>query len=642
VNTCAKFTANFTHGDSDLRELQRRRPMGLRRCTTLIAALLGLAIAPAVARSQAPRFQYGGTNTMIDMRDGISLSTFIFAPRGAVGPFPILLFRTATPVTESSAKVIRGPLADDGYIFVFQNVRGRGKSGGTYVPQRQARDAKHRNDGRATDEATDAYDSIDWLIKNVPNNTGKVGMLSTSFDGWIAMMALTDPHPALKAISPQASAADPWLTDQTTAPGPRRTYVLDITGTPTNRDESQFTFDSYDTYDRFLRMAGSGSGGVRAMRSEIAPWSDASGRLDYRSFWLPPTLPIPMVTVPTLHVAGFAEEDDPTGPLAMYSQLEKVDRAGQNFLVIGPWNNEGWFSGDANRGGRAGYESAASRFFRDSIQAPFFATYLKGRTMATRPEALIFEIGSNQWRPFEAWPPKLGVNTRSLYLASGGRLIFDRPPAPGDGPEFVSFVADNPAKPRPRRAQQQRVAQMVDPRNSNWYAWLTRDSRFIEARVDYLSWKTEPLREDVTIAGEVLANIFASANAPEAEWIVELIDIYPDDTPGDVRGQPFAYMVSNEVFHARFDADLDNTFGRSRPIAGRYSLSAPSYRFNRGHRIMLQIESTWFPLVDRGPQEFLSMIFGSKAESMQGSHRVYHSPQLPSALILPVLSSTLP
>jgi putative CocE/NonD family hydrolase len=332
---------------------------------------------------QSSRLQYAGTTRMIDTRDGVQLSTSIYTPRGVAGPLPILLLRTATPVGEV-ASVIRGPLADDGYIFVFQNVRGRGKSGGTYVPQRQARDAKRRVDIRATDEATDTYDTIDWLIKNVPNNNGRVGMLSTSFDGWTTVMALTDPHPALKALSPQASAADPWLTEQTAGPGPRRTYVLDITGTPTNRDDAQFTFDSFDTYDRFLRLAGSGTGGVRPTRSEIAPWNDPGAHLDYRSFWVPPSLPITAVSVPTLHVAGLAEEDDPTGPLATYAQLEKLDRANQNFLVIGPWNNEGWWSGEG-RIGRSGYESAASRYFRENIQAPFFAQYLKDRPAAPRP-----------------------------------------------------------------------------------------------------------------------------------------------------------------------------------------------------------------------------------------------------------------
>ena len=627
--------------------------------------LLAIALAPRIAAAQQPVVtdnsdRYTKTNAMISMRDGVRLNTDIYAPRDQRTALPIVYLRTPYGV-DGRARALNTSfkeLADDEYIFVFQDIRGRFRSEGQFVMQRPARSAAQRRDPKAIDEATDAYDTIDWLVKNVPNNNGRVGMLGVSYDGWTTAMALTDPHPALRAASPQASPSDMWLGDDFHHNGAfRLSYGFEYAAMmETSKESEQFTFDRYDTYDWYLALGPLSNVNARYLHGKIPTWNDYVAHPDYDEFWKRQTL-IPalmQVTVPTLNVAGWWDQEDFYGPISIYERLEKFDRDDKNFLVVGPWNHGGWNAREGQKLGNIDFGSPTSKYFRDSIQAPFFAFYLKDRGTLRQPEAITFESGANAWRRFDAWPPKTNVSVRSLYMREDGKLSFDPPstcvmrdPSPVAAPRsaplcFDSYVSD-PAHPVPYRSRP--IQATYDPRGSGWYTWLTEDQRFVHGRPDVLAWQTEPLTEPVTIAGEVMANLFAATTGSDADWIVKLIDVYPEDVPSDPRMGGYQLMVSNEVFRGRYRQG----FERPTPITPNqttpfnYSLHTQNYRFEKGHRIMVQVQSTWFPIIDRNPQTFVANIFHAKESDYRpATIRIFRSPQAASHLVLPVLTESRP
>ena len=571
------------------------------------------------------------------MRDGVTLNTDIYVPKGRQGSLPMLMSRTPYGIDGAAARfgVAYRELAADGYIFVFQDIRGRYKSEGQFVMQRPARD---RSDARAVDEASDAYDTIDWLLGHVPGNNGRVGMLGVSYDGWTTAMALTDPHPALKAVSPQASPADMWLGDDFHHNGAfRLSYGFEYAAMmESSHENEQFRFDRYDTYQWYLALGPLSNVNARYLHGKIPTWNDYVAHPDWDRFWQRQTLipALTQVTVPTLNVAGWWDQEDFYGPLAIYQRLERFDRAGMNFLVVGPWNHGGWNRADGQTLGNVDFGSPTSRYFRDSIQAPFFAHYLKDRGALRQPEAITFEAGSNVWRRFDSWPPRRGVADRPLYLRAGGRLSFDRP---AEATGFDSYRSD-PAHPVPYR--QRPIQATYDPRGSGWYTWLTEDQRFVEDRPDVLSWSTDPLPADVTIAGDVTAELFASTTGTDADWIVKLIDVYPEETkPAAIGG--YELMVSNEVFRGRYRESFTTpkALAPNAVIPFRWSLHGQNYRFGKGHRIMVQEQSTWFPLIDRNPQTFVPNIFKARAADYRAAtHRIYRSDRYPSHVTLPVMT----
>ena len=628
-------------------------------------ALFAMALAPGLLAAQQPAGgnaeRYVQTNTMIAMRDGVRLNTNILAPRDQRGALPIIFLRTPYGVDERARSLDMSfkELADDNYIFVFQDIRGRFRSEGQFVMQRPARSAAQRRDPKAIDEATDAYDTIEWLVRNVPNNNGRVGMLGVSYDGWTTAMALTDPHPALRAASPQASPSDMWLGDDFHHNGAfRLSYGFEYAAMmETSKESQQFAFDRYDTYDWYLALGPLSNVNTKYLHGKIPTWNDYVAHPDYDEFWQRQTLipALTQVTVPTLNVAGWWDQEDFYGPISIYERLEKFDRENKNFLVVGPWNHGGWNARDGQKLGNIDFGSATSKYYRDSIQAPFFAYHLKGRGTLHQPEAITFEAGANVWRRFEAWPPRANVTARPIYFHERGALSFEPPsscvarpasaggqaPARGSGTEcYDAYVAD-PAHPVPYRNRP--IQATYDPRGSEWYTWLTQDQRFVHGRPDVLSWQTEVLAEDVVIAGEVMANLVASTTGSDADWIVKLIDVYPEDVADDPHMGGYQFMVSNEVFRGRYR----NGFTRPEPIPPnqpttfRYSLHGQSYRFKKGHRIMVQVQSSWFPIIDRNPQTFVRNIFEAKESDFRpATIRVYRSPQAASHLVLPVLTET--
>jgi putative CocE/NonD family hydrolase len=616
-----------------------------------LTVLLALAVCAGPVASQTPpqpgaETLYVRTNVMIAMRDGVRLNTEIFAPKNAREPLPILLLRTPYGVGPGRIRAVNSPykeLHDDGYIFVFQDIRGRYKSEGQFVMMRPPRIP---DDPRGIDEASDAYDTIDWLVKNVANNNGRVGVFGVSYDGWTTAMALLDPHPAFKAASPQASPSDMWMGDDFHHNGAfRLSYGFEYAARmEASKEQERFEFDTYDTYEWYLKLGPLSNINAKYLRGNIPTWNDFVAHPNYDRFWQRQTILNYLskpVTVPTLNVAGWWDQEDFYGPITIYRALEKQDRNNLNFFVAGPWNHGGWFRPEGDKLGNVSFGGPTSRYFRERIQAPFFRCYLKGRCDSKQPEAITFEPGANEWRTWDSWPPRSGIAQRKLFFHAGGRLSFE-PPQARSPQQYDQYVSD-PSRPVPYRARP--IQATYDPRGSGWGVWLTEDQRFVHNRPDVLSWETEPLPEDITIAGEVIAELFASTTGTDADWIVKLIDVYPQDWPSDPKMGGYQLMVANEVFRGRFR----NSFERPSAIVPnqvtpyRFSLHDQNYRFKRGHKIMVQVQSTWFPLIDRNPQTFVPNIFEARESDFRpATMRIYRSPQFASGVTVPVVETTRP
>ncbi len=607
----------------------------------LVLTLIPLLAAASAAAQQQTNIaeRYQAQDVLIPTRAGVRLHSKVFTPKSQTGPLPFIMKRTPYGI-EGAAANLNGEfreLAEDGYIFVFQDIRGRFGSEGTFVMQRPARTP---GDAKAIDEGTDTWDTIEWLLKNVPNHNGRVGMLGVSYDGWTTIMGALEPHPALKAISPQASPADMWLGDDFHHNGAfRLSYGFEYAAMmETSKETEQFKFDRYDTYDWYLALGSLANVNDKYLKGKIPTWNDYVAHPDYDPFWQRQTL-IPFIrsaTVPTLNVAGWWDQEDFYGPIAIYNALEKHDNKNLNYLVVGPWNHGGWSRGAGDRLGDIPFGSATAQYYREQVQKPWFAYWLKDQGKLDLPEALTFETGSNTWKRWESWPPKTNVQARNLYFHSNGGLSFDAPRT--DSRDSLDAYVSDPAHPVPYRHRP--IQATYFPGGSRWSTWLLEDQRFVDDRADVLSWETEPLQEDVTIAGEVLAKLFASTTGSDADWIMKLIDVYPEENPQDWKLAGWQLMVSNEVFRGRYRQG----FEKSLPIKPdsvldyNWSLHTQSYTFKRGHRIMVQVQSTWFPIIDRNPQTFVPNIFQARESDFRAATmRVHRSSRFPSSVSVPVV-----
>jgi uncharacterized protein len=606
----------------------------------LAAALLVTAARPCTAQAAAADSSgFAKQDVMVAMRDGVRLHTLVFVPPGTHAALPILFIRTPYGIDASERQLTSSlkELAADGYIFAFQDIRGRYKSEGQFVMQRAPRD---RNDPRAVDESTDAYDSIDWLVKQVPNNNGRVGMLGVSYPGWLTVMAMLDPHPALKAVSPQASPVDMFLGDDFHHNGAfRLSYGFEYaTRMETSKEQTPFAFDRYDTYDWYLHAGALSNFNTRYLHATIPTWNDFVAHPNYDQFWQRQTAIAYMnrVTVPTLTVAGWWDQEDFYGPVTIYEQLERYDTQHMNYLVVGPWNHGGWMGPDGQKLGAIDFGSPTSLYFRQHVLAPFFAHFLKDQPGLDLPKAMTFEAGANAWRRFDSWPPKAGVTSEHLYFESGGAASFEAPkPVAGDSGYDV-FVSD-PRNPVPYRHRP--IPPTYFPGGSGWTTWLVEDQRFVDHRPDVLTYETAPLTHDVTVTGAITAHLFAATTGTDADWIVKLIDVYPDTMPENPSFGGYELMVSNDVFRGRFR----DSFVTPHPITPSHvaeykiDLHTQDYRFLKGHRIMVQVQSTWFPLIDRNPQSYVPNIFeATDADFHAARERVYRSGSRGSYIDLPV------
>jgi putative CocE/NonD family hydrolase len=612
----------------------------MKRRVHVFLSIISVGALIWVAPAQQAGPEYDVQEVMIPMRDGIKLHTLVLLPKERNEPLPILMSRTPYGIPRGTGRLPGSyrELAADGYVFVFQDIRGKYGSEGSFVMLRPVRD---RRDPRSVDESTDAYDTIAWLLENIPGVNGRVGMLGVSYSGWLTAMAMLDPHPALKAASPQASPADMWLGDDFFHNGAfRLSYGFEYsTMMETSKEQARFEFDRYDTFDWYLALGPLANVNARYLDGRIPTWNDYVAHPHYDEFWKRQTL-VPYLTevrVPVLNVAGWWDQEDFYGPLRIYDALEQHDTKNMNCLVVGPWNHGGWYRGDGSRLGAISFDSPTGQYFREKIQAPWFAFFLKDQRDSPTTAAMTFEAGSNVWRTWKEWPPKSRTSDMSLYFHPERALSFMAPDETGDS-VFDSYISD-PAHPVPYRHRP--IQATYFPYGSGWSTWLVEDQRFVDDRPDVLSWETAPLEEDISIAGKIEAHIFASTTGSDSDWVVKLIDVYPEKMPKDWKMAGYQLMVANEVFRGRYR----ESFERPAPIppneviAYTIDLHSQNYCFQRGHRIMVQVQSTWFPLIDRNPQTFVPNIFEAKAADFQAAkQRIYRSLTYPSHLVLPVVS----
>jgi len=581
------------------------------------------------------------TEAMIEMRDGVRLNTEIYTPVNHADPLPFLITRTPYGLSHdekgfhSSLSSTYKELADEGFIFVFQDIRGRYKSEGQFTMLRFPRAP---SDPKAIDEGTDTYDTIEWLLKNVPQNNGRVGILGISYGGWLTMMATLEPHPALKAVSEQASPADMYLGDDFHHNGAfRLSYGFEYAARmETGKTNFSFDFDKYDTFGWYLDLGPLANANGKYLKGTIPTWNDFVAHPNYDEFWQRQAVTphLKQVTVPNLNVAGWFDQEDFYGPMKIYEMLETKDSNHRNFLVVGPWNHGGWSRGDGRTLGKINFASDTARYFRERVQAPWFAYWLKDKGSLPLRETLAFETGSNQWKDFDQWPPR-GSALRKLYFHPQGRLSFD-PPAESGERAFDCYESD-PAHPVPYR---RRPVEPTYP-GPGWPVWLTEDQRFVDERPDVLSWESEPLKEDLTIAGDVVAKLFATTTGSDCDWIVKLIDVYPEAYPSDPAMGGYQLMIANEVFRARFRKSFEKPEAVVPNRVTFYAIDIHSndHCFLKGHRLMVQVQSTWFPLIDRNPQKYVPNIFrAAEPDFQKATQRIYRSRQFPSHLELPVMT----
>jgi uncharacterized protein len=607
----------------------------MKRFKFLFAVLL--SASSLLAESGTDTLTYSRQEVLIPMRDGVKLNTVIYTPKDVKEPLPFIFFRTPYGVsTEPSPNKTPyiSDMASEGYIFVYQDIRGRYKSEGTFEMLRLMRDKKDPN---SIDESTDTYDAIAWLLKNVPDNNGKVGMLGISYDGWTTMMGTIDPHPALKAASEQATVSDMYIGDDFHHNGAfRLSYSFEgAYSEEFSKEDTLFAFDKYDTYEWYLKLGPLSNVNEKYFHGKISSWNDFVKHPNYDDFWQKQSMTYRLgsPTVPILHVAGWWDQEDFYGPQKAYEVLERNDKNNQNFIVIGPWNHGGWARGTGESLGNIKFGSPTSEKFRKEIQSSFFDYYLKGNGTGNFPEAITFQTGSNIWKEYKSWPPLNLTKNENLYLNSVGKLSFT---SPKESQGFDEYLSD-PSHPVPYR--QRPVEETYGP-GSRWKPWLVEDQRFVQNRPDVLSWETNTLTEDIEVTGNLIADIFASTSGTDADWIVKLIDVYPEVYPEQTNMGGYQLMIANDVFRGRFRNSYTNPEPINPDEVNEYwiDLHAINHVFKTGHKIMVQIQSSWFPIIDRNPQKYVPNIFEAReSDFIVTQQKIYRSVKYPTHIKLPVL-----
>jgi uncharacterized protein len=621
-----------------------------RICAFAFAGLMPAAAPAQVTTPTSADFTF--QEVMIPMRDGIHLQTVILAPRNHADPLPILMQRTPYGVPKEVPKTLSDSfklLAKDGYVFVFQNLRGRFKSEGIFKISSQV----NLNDPKDTNETTDAYDTIDWLVKNVPNNNGRVGIYGVSYNGLTAALTLLHPHPALKVVSEQASPADQWMNDDDHRYGALRlsySFEYAVMEQADKNENTHFKFDVYDTYQWYLDLGPISNINVKFMHNSIPYWNETVEHPNYDDFWHKEAWvnQLHSSPVPNLNVAGFWDQEDPWGPWRIFRNSEENDPLGNNFMVAGPWSHGQWQAATADRIGEVsfgGHDTA--REFRENIQAPFFRYYLHGKGDKFPWKASTFQSGSNTWHTYSQWPPKEAKPT-NLYLRSDGTLSFEAPAADSQK-DFVQYVSD-PANPVPYR---QRPISPTYP-GGDWRTWEAADQRFVDHRPDVISYVSAPLDHDLVVTGPLAAELFASTSGTDSDFVVKLIDVYPEDAvknawkledgpaPGEYAKSLNGYLlpIAMEVRRGRYNKSYSQPepLVANQPTQFTIPLRDHDHVFLKGHRLMVQVQSTWFPVIDRNPQTYVSSIYVAKASDfVPATQRVYSTPKMPSHIVLSVM-----
>jgi putative CocE/NonD family hydrolase len=614
------------------------------------------SVAPAFSQDApqpAGKALFNYQEVMVPVRDGVRLQTVILTPANASEPLPILFRRTPYGVPQKAPDEMPASwkeLAADGYIFVIQNLRGRFKSEGYFKLSSRV----DLNDPKATNETTDAYDSIEWLVKNLPSNNGKVGMFGVSYDGLTTALTLLHPHPALKAISEQASPVDQWMNDDFHRYGAlRESYAIEyaVMEQSDKNQNTHFEFETYDTYDWYLALGPLSNVNDKYLHSKIPAWNDAVEHPDYDEYWKNEAWvrQLHASTVPNLNVAGFWDQEDPWGPWQIFRHAAEHDPDRTNFMVAGPWFHGQWQTPKGEAIGVVpfgGHETA--REFREKIEAPFFRYYLHGSGEKPAWQATTFQAGSNTWHTYSSWPPK-DAKSKSLYLHADGTLSFVPPIKSSANMRYREYVSD-PASPVPYRL---RPISPTYP-GGDWRTWEVADQRFADRRPDVLSYVSAPLDQDLVVTGAVSAELFASTSGTDSDFVVKLIDVFPEEQqkpewnpdqgpkPGQFAQSLNGYElpVAMEVRRGRYLQSFEHpqALAANQPVKWDVPLRDHDYVFRKGHRIMVQVQSTWFPAIDRNPQKFVPSIYKAQAGDFRpATQRVYSTPEMPSHVTLPLM-----
>ena len=608
----------------------------------LLCCFSFFAAAPSLFSQGGVFPRYLKTSVMIPMRDGTRLYTVILSPEQPGQALPILLERTpygaSLPVADES--IVTEPrlfsipyMAKDGYIFVVQDIRGKYKSEGMMQIHQPL---IHASRSHAVDESTDTWDTIDWLVKHIANNNGKAGIVGISYPGWLALVGAVDPHPALKASSEQACMGDLFLGDDFHHNGAFRLsygmeYSYMVENDPTK--DSEFPFPQFDVYDWYLKLGSLKNVNEHYLHSKIPTWNNFVAHPNYDSFWQTnsPLNYVLYPQVPQLHVGGYYDQEDINGPQLMYSHMEKKDSFNRNHIVLGPWNHGGWGWGKGDSLGKIAFHSNTTEWFQD-LQKRWFDFWLKGIGDGNFEEAYCFQTGSNQWRTYQSWPPAESV-LRNLYAGPGNKASFSKPVAQSGSVQFTS----DPAKPVPYRAP---PIEETYGRGSRWYTWHVEDQRFAYSRPDVISFSTDSLTEDLTVTGPVTAHLFASTSAGDADWVVKLIDVYPALDSDNFRMSGYMLPVAMEVFRGRYRKSFSNPqpLVSNRPEEFVIDLHQINHRFKKGHHLMIQVQSSWFPVIDRNPQKYVPNIFEAReTDFTKAEHRIYFTAAYPTRIELPVM-----
>jgi len=575
---------------------------------------------------------YTRSEAMIPMRDGVKLHVVILRPAGSETSgeaLPFLMQRTPYGTSWVSSGAVSGSkpeLAASGYIFVFGDIRGRYESEGKFVMNRAIVAHTTKND---VDETTDTRDTIDWLLKSVPNNNGKVGVLGVSYPGFLAMSAGIEAHPAVKAISPQAPMTNVWMGDDFFHNGAfRETYGFDYVQQLEAQKTDARVQSKEDTFDFFLRHVNF-AGAADAAKMENLPTAKIFlTQPAYTKFWQDMAVEkrLTKVEVPTLEVGGWWDQEDMWGTQAEYAALKPHDTKNEVFMVLGPWNHGGW--GPTTRHlGVLDFGAATGDQYRKTIEAPFFEKYLKERAGFDLTGVASFRTGVNKWEGYEAWPPKQGFKEAKLYLTTDGGLWMT---APTSGEKVAASYRADPANPVPYR---NRPIQSTYGDGSKWRTWLVENQKFLSGRKDLANFSTPVLEKDVTVTGDVVADLFASTTGTDGDFVVKLIDLYPDDAPAPMAG--YQLMIVDEIFRGRYQKSFETpeAITPGKVTEYKWSLHGADHTFLKGHRIMVEVQSSWFPLYDRNPQTFVPNIMMAPAAAYQGQTvSIYGSEKYPSHL----------
>jgi putative CocE/NonD family hydrolase len=586
---------------------------------------------------------YKKTSAMIPMRDGVKLFTVIFSPIGATHELPVLLQRTPYGANGSNVPddttfkvqafgTSNGIMLKEGYFLVFQDIRGKYKSEGRMEIHQPL---VHATQKGAVDESTDTWDTVEWLMKNIKGNNGKAGIFGISYPGWLALVGAVDPHPALKASSEQACMSDLFLGDDFHHNGAFRlsygmeySYEIEFDHT---RD-SDFPFPQFDLYDWYLKLGSLKNVNEKYFHNKIPTWNNFTKHPDYDAFWQTnsPLNYVDHAQIPQLHVGGYYDQEDLNGPQLMYQHMEKKDKDNYNHLVLGPWNHGGWARGRGDSLGKISFQSATSYWFQ-ALQKKWFDYWLKGIGDGNFEEAYCFQTGSNQWKTYSSWPPKNAV-LKKLYTRTDNTASFNKP---SSATGAVSYVSD-PAKPVPYRTQ---PIEATYGSGSRWRPWHIEDQRFVYSRPDVISFTMDKLITNLTVTGKITAHLFASTTGSDADWIVKLIDVYPDfDSSLTMSG--YQLPVAMEVFRGRFRKSFSNPTPLipGKPEEFVIDLHDINHTFKPGHRIMIQVQSSWFPVIDRNPQKFVPNIFEAKeTDFIKATQTIYCNQQYASYIELPVM-----